>query len=101
MCDEESFPETFNWNTVCGAIWDLPLCNIWLADNLVEVLDEHLPLLVGRYVPTKVTRVCNKDKPWFYDQCRHAFGFKLESYLRWTRDCSRVKWEEFVRSSEI
>ena len=58
------FPKhQFNWNTVCGAIQDLPWCNIWLADNPVEVLDEDLSLLVGRYVPTKVIRVCNKNKP--------------------------------------
>ena len=48
----------------------------------VEVLNEHLFLLVGRYVPTKVTRVRNKDKPWFDDQCRHAFGLKQEAELR-------------------
>ena len=35
-----------NWNTVCGAIQDLPWRNIWLADNPVEVLDEHLSLMV-------------------------------------------------------
>ena len=57
-----------SWNTVCGAIHDLPWRNIWLADKPVEVLDEHLSLLVGRYVPTKVTRVRDKDKPWFDDQ---------------------------------
>ena len=39
----------------------------------------------------------NKDKPWFDDQCRHALGLKQEAHLRWTRDCSRVNWEEFVR----
>ena len=42
----------------------LPLRNIWSADNPVEVLNEHLSLLVGRYVPTKIIRVRNKDKPW-------------------------------------
>ena len=47
--------------------------NIWLADNPVEVLNEHLSLLVGRYVLTKVIRVRNKDQPWFGYQCRHAF----------------------------
>ena len=57
-----------NWNTVCGAIQDLPWRNICLADNPVEVLNEHLSLLVGRYVPTKVIRVRNKHKPWFDDQ---------------------------------
>ena len=41
-----------NWDTVCGAIQDLPWRNIWLADNPVKVLNEHLFLLVRRYVPT-------------------------------------------------
>ena len=34
----------------------------------------------------------------------HAFGLKQEAHLRWTRDCSRVNWEEFfhgqVRANE-
>ena len=59
-------------------------------------MNEHISLLVGRYVPTKVIRERNKDKPWFDDQCRHAFGLKQEAHLRWTRDRSRVNWEEFV-----
>ena len=66
-----------NRNTVCGAIRELPWRNIWLSDNPVEVLNEHLSLLIGRFVSTKVIRVYNKDKPWFDDQCRHAFGLKL------------------------
>ena len=37
-----------------------------------------------------------KDKPWFDDQSRHAFGLKPGAHLRWTRDRSRVNWEEFV-----
>ena len=40
------------WNAVCGAIQELPWRNIWLAVNPVEVLKEHLSLLVGRYLPT-------------------------------------------------
>ena len=38
----------------------------------------------------------NKDKPWFDDQCRHAFGLKQEAHLRWTRDRTLVDWEKFV-----
>ena len=68
----------------------------WSADNPVEVLNEHLLLLVGRFVPTKVIHVRNKDKPWFDDQCRHAFSLKQEVHLWWTHDRSRVNWEEFV-----
>ena len=66
-----------NLNTVCGAIWELPWHNTWLSDNPVEVLNKHLSLLVGRYVPTKVIRVRNKDKPWFDDQCRQASSRRL------------------------
>ena len=60
-------------------------------------MNEHLFLLVGRYVPTKVIHVCNMDKRWFDDQRRHTFGLKQEAYLRWTHDCSRVYWEDFIR----
>ena len=71
-----------NWNAVCGAIQDLPLRNIWSADNPAEVSNEHLLLLVGRFVPPKVIRAPNKDKPWFDDQCRNTFGLKQEAHLR-------------------
>ena len=53
------------------------------SDNHVEVLNEHLSLLVSRMTND--------------DQCRHAFSLTLEAHLRWTRDRSRVNWEEFVR----
>ena len=45
-----------NWNMVCGAMHDLPWRNIWSADNPVEVLNEHLLLLVGRFYS-------NQDRP--------------------------------------
>ena len=35
-----------NWNTIGCALRELPRCNIWLADNPVEVVNEHLSLLV-------------------------------------------------------
>ena len=84
-------------NAVCGAIRDLPWRNIWLAVNPVEVSNEHQSLLVERFVPTKVILVRNKEMPWFDGQCTHAFGLKNEAYLLWTRDRTRVNWEEFVR----
>ena len=65
------------------------LAYIQSADNPVEVLNEHLSLLVGRDVQTKINSA-HKDKPLFDDQCRRAFGIKKEANLRWTRDRSRV-----------
>ena len=51
----------------------------------------HLSLLAERFVPTKVIRVRNKDKPWFNDDCgRLALDIKQGAHLRWTRDRSRV-----------
>ena len=60
-------------------------------------MNEHLSLLVGRYVPTNIIHVRNKDKPWFDELCRRAFELKQEAHIRWTRDLSWVNWEEFVR----
>ena len=85
-----------NWNTICGGIGELPWCNIWVSVNSVEVLNEHLSLLFGHYVPTKVIHVRNKDKLWFNDKCRHAFDLKQGTHLWWTCDRSWVNWEEFV-----
>ena len=62
----------------------------FIADNPVEILNEHLSLLVLHYVPT------NKDKLWFDDQYTHAFGLKQKAHIRWTRDHSLVNREEFV-----
>ena len=91
MCEYQVFlKHEVNWNAVCGAIRKLPWRNMWLSDNPVEDLNEHLSLLVGRYLSTKVIRVHNKDKPWFDDQFRLAFGLKQEAHLRGTRDSSRV-----------
>ena len=53
-------------------------------------------LLVERFVPTKLIRVRNKDKPWFNYDCRLAFDIKQGAHLRWTRNRSRVNWDEFV-----
>ena len=75
-CNTVFLKHQVNWNTVCCAIKDLPWHNIWSDDNIVEVLNEHLLLLVGRFVLTKVIHVRNKEKPWFDDQCRHAFVLK-------------------------
>ena len=42
----------------------------------------HLSVLVERFVPTKVVRVRNKDKPWFDEHCRLAFNIKQGAHLR-------------------
>ena len=82
-----------NFITICGAEHDLPWRNIWSADNPVEVLNEHLSLLVGRYVLTKVIRVRNKDEPWFDDQCRRTFG---DSCYTWTLVVALHHWVGFL-----
>ena len=61
--DNPGQPSAQIWNRVCGPMQDLPWRNIWSADNTVEVFHEHLLLLIGRFVPTKVIHVRNKDKP--------------------------------------
>ena len=36
-----------NWNTVCGAIRELPWRNIWLSDNPVELTRINLGLMIN------------------------------------------------------
>ena len=83
-----------NWNTVCGAVQDLSLHNIWLAFNPVVVLNEHLSLLVGCYVSAKVIHVRSKGSLRLMINAGMFFGLKQEAHLQWTCDRSRV---EFVR----
>ena len=46
------------------------ICPVWAADNLVDVLKEHLMLLVERYVPTKVMA----SSVLLVSSTRHIFG---------------------------
>ena len=81
-----------NWNTVCGAIQDLPWRNIWLADNPVEILNEHLSLLVGRYVPTKVICVRSKVKSLVLASSRRlTFGGPVIALWLTEKSLSAVK----------
>ena len=72
LCDSRRviLKHRVNWSAVCDAICVLPWRSIWSADNPVERLNEHLSQLVECFVPTKVIRVRNNDKPWFDDDCR-------------------------------
>ena len=67
----------------------------------IQVLDEHLSLLDGRFVQTMVICVRNKDKPWFDDHRGRVFGLKQEAHLRWTRDSPRINPEEFIRCQVV
>ena len=43
----------------------------------------HLFQLVVRFVPPKVIRVRNKDKPWFDDDSRLALDIQQGAHFRW------------------
>ena len=70
-----------NWNTVCGAMRDLPWRNIWSSDNPVEVLNEHLSLLVGRCVPTKIIRVMYIQPRSFYIVCISKYVMYMNKFI--------------------
>ena len=70
-----------NWSAVCS-LSVLPWRSICSVDNQVERLNVHLSLLVERFVPTRVIRVRNKDKPLFSDDFRLAFDIKQGDHLR-------------------
>ena len=71
MCRKAQCVPGINRPAVSGAKGDLTLRSIWSDDNL-EVLKEHPSLLVKHFVLAKVIHVCNKNKPWFHDDCRRG-----------------------------
>ena len=67
------------WITVCGKIPDVPCRNICFSDIPAEVLHEHLSLLVGRCVPTKIISACAEQGHQMINACfLPAFGLKQE-----------------------
>ena len=59
-------------------------------------MNEYLSLLVERFVSIEVILVHNKNNTWFNDDRRRGIDLKQDAHLRWTRDHSRVNWDEFV-----
>jgi hypothetical protein len=97
LCESRSvfMKRQVNWDTVGDAVRELPWHTIWKTNQPVEVLNQHLSSLIERFIPTKVIRLRNKDKPWFNDDCRRAFDLKQCAYHRWTRDRSQANWSDF------
>ena len=76
----------------------MPWRNICSADNPVDVLNEHLSLLVGCCVSTKVIRELKNDRPWFDNQHRRAFGLSRRHIFGGARIArSLVNLKEFIR----
>ena len=90
-----------NWDVIGGAVRSFPWRVIYTADDPVDILNQHLSEVIERYVPSKIIRVRNSDKPWFTDECRAAFDAKQGAYRRWTRDRSRARWEEFMECQRV
>ena len=63
-----------------NAVADLSWGDIVDDDCPVSSLNGHLLSILERFVPTKVLRLRNSDKPWFNEECRIAFNRKQELY---------------------
>ena len=55
-------------------------------------------LLVGHFISTTASRVCNKDKPWFNYDYMLAFDLKQEAYLRRIEITLELPWMSLVAS---
>ena len=56
----------------------------------------HLDIVAASKIRAHCIIAATKDKPWFNDDCRLEFDLMQAANLRWTRDSSRVNWDEFV-----
>ena len=77
------------WNTVCGAVQNLPWRKNRSADNPRDF--ERVSVPAAWPLSTNPgLRVQNKYFPRFDDQCRRSLDQKQEAHARWNQDRSRV-----------
>ena len=83
-----------NWNTVYGAIQDLPSQNIWSADNPVEVLNEHLHQPRSSVCTTRIRLGCVTNAGVILALSRRLYlGRPVIDLVPSGKSWSTVKWE--------
>ena len=68
-----------NLNTVCGAIRELSCITFGLLTNLLRLWTNICPCWLDVMYQPRSSVWERERKPWFDDQCRHAFGLKQEA----------------------
>ena len=86
-----------DWDGAVRDFGNIRWSGIFHDPNPMDKLNTELVGIVNRRVPTKIIRSRLRDKVWFNDDCRVAFQDKQTAYNLWSRNRSRLLWEDYVR----
>ena len=86
-----------NWNTVCRETEDLPWRNICFTHNPVELLNEHLSLLLDVMYQPRSSVCVTRISLFFIINAMACSWPQAGGSSSVVRDRFRVNWEGFVR----
>ena len=85
-----------DWDRVTSDIRSIVWSDIYNSPDPIVQLNNILVTIINRRVPTKIIKSRLKDKAWFNSDCVKAFNDKQSAYRLWTRDKSRLLWDNYV-----
>ena len=85
-----------NWNTVCGAIRICPGVTFCLLTILLRFRTNICPSWYDVMYQPRSSVWITRISLGLLINAGLFLGLEQEGHFRWTRDCSRVNWEEFA-----
>ena len=86
-----------DWPRVNRDLEDINWSHIYKSPDPAIELNNILSSIIDRRVPTKTIRRRLSDKAWFNEDCVNAFNDKQSAYRLWTRNRSRLLWDNYVQ----
>ena len=71
--------------------------NIYNHPNIIDALNTALVDIINHTILSKIIRCRLRDKVWFNDDCGIAYQEKQSAYRLWSRNKSRLLWENYAR----
>ena len=86
-----------DWPRVNSDLLNINWSQIYNSPNPAVELNNTLGSIIDRRVPTKIIRSRPSDKAWFNVDCINALNEKQSAYRLWTRNKSRLLWDNYVQ----
>ena len=84
-----------NWEAVEREVSSIHWREIIDHDSPADSFNDIVGRIISRFVPMKMIKFRNKDRPWFTAECRAAFHRKQTAFRRWTRRRTRELWDSY------
>ena len=90
-----------NWDGIYHSFNSIAWRDVYDAPCSVSALNSVLLDLKSRFVPMKILKARSHDKAWFNDRCHQAYRDKQTAYNLWSRNRSRMCWENYVEMRNL